>query len=344
MSGERECESCSLFSYNLEIQYPVRDLLPFGVIRCYNPITNDYRRIGMKKANYLKYIISLLLFGSNGIVASNISLNSFEIVFFRALIGSVFLLVLFLCTSNKFSFYKYKKDFVGMIVSGIAMGASWVFLFEAYTQIGVSISTLLYYTGPAIVMILSPILFQEKLTTKKIGGFLAVLCGLALINGNIFYPGANLFGIFCGIMSALMYATMIVFNKKATNIKGVENSLLQLVIAFLAVGAFVGIKQGYSFQISSADWKWLLVLGVFNTGIGCYCYFSAIGNLPVQTVAICGYIDPLAAVVFSFLILHETMLPIQMLGACFIIGGALVSEVKGIRIASKKGVNAYESE
>lgn len=43
----------------------------------------------------------------------------------------------------------------------------------------------------------------------------------------------------------------------------------------------------------------------------------------VQTVAICGYIEPLSAVVFSMLFLKEAMLPIQMLGAVCIIGGAI---------------------
>ena len=32
--------------------------------------------------SYFKYILALLLFGSNGIVASYISLTSYEIVFF----------------------------------------------------------------------------------------------------------------------------------------------------------------------------------------------------------------------------------------------------------------------
>jgi len=46
----------------------------------------------MKRA-YSKYIAALLLFGSNGIVASHISLSSYEIVFTRTLIGSLFLIL-----------------------------------------------------------------------------------------------------------------------------------------------------------------------------------------------------------------------------------------------------------
>ena len=69
-----------------------------------------------------------------------------------------------------------------------------------------------------------------------------------------------------------------------------------------------------------------LLLGVVNTGFGCWCYFSALGALPVQTVAVCGYLEPLSAVIFSALLLHERLMPLQMAGACLIIGGALFAE------------------
>lgn len=47
--------------------------------------------------SYFKYILALLLFGSNGIVASYISLTSYEIVFWRTIIGS-FLLILIIAS------------------------------------------------------------------------------------------------------------------------------------------------------------------------------------------------------------------------------------------------------
>lgn len=70
----------------------------------------------------------------------------------------------------------------------------------------------------------------------------------------------------------------------------------------------------------------LLILGFINTGIGCYFYFSSIGNLPVQSVALCGYLEPLSAVMLSMLILRETMLSMQIIGAVLILGGAILGE------------------
>lgn len=281
----------------------------------------------MNNKAFLKYIFALLLFGSNGIVASFIDLSSLRIVLLRTCIGSILLVALFFITGGKLIFYKHKKQSVFLTVSGIAMGTSWMFLYEAYARIGVSIASLLYYCGPVIVMALSPLLFKEKLTANKVLGFLAVVIGVIFINGNAFDGKGDLFGIACGLLSAVMYAFMVICNKKAKDIVGLENSTLQLTIAFLTVALFIGLKQGYTMEIAPASILPIFILGLLNTGIGCYLYFSSIGKLKVQTVAICGYLEPLSAVIFSVIFLKETMLTFQILGAVFIIGGAMFAEL-----------------
>ncbi len=282
------------------------------------------------KKDYIKYIAALLLFGSNGIIANSIHMESFEIVFLRTMIGSVLLIVLFLVTGGKFTFYKHKKDLLFLSISGISMGASWMFLYEAYKQIGVSLASLLYYCGPVIVMISALLLFKEKLTANKFVGFVIVLCGIVLVNGSFCSAEGGLFGILCGAMSAVMYSLMVIFNKKNTHITGLENSTIQLTISFITVAIFLLCKQGFAISVPEGEWLWVLILGIANTGIGCFLYFSSIGKLPVQTVAICGYLEPLSAVIFSVLLLHEVMLPLQILGAALIVGGALLGELRMI--------------
>ena len=280
------------------------------------------------KASYLKYIFALLLFGSNGIVASMIHLSSYEIVLLRTLIGSLLLIAIFFIAREKLTFYQHKTQSLFLAISGIAMGTSWIFLYEAYDEIGVSLASLAYYCGPVIVMILSPILFGEKLTKIKVCSFLVVLVGIFLVNGTAFENGVSIWGLACGLLSAVCYSLMVMFNKKANDITGLENSMLQLFMAFITVAIFVGIKQGYRMQIDTQSIISILVLGLLNTGIGCYFYFSSIGKLPVQTVAICGYLEPLSAVLFSVIFLKETMLPIQIISALLIIGGAILGEIR----------------
>ncbi len=289
-----------------------------------------------EKRAYIKYISALLLFGSNGIVASHIALNSYEIVLLRTAIGSAFLFLLFLLMKGQFTFWTQKRAFVFLFCSGAAMGGNWLFLYEAFQQIGVGMATLACYCGPVFVMIFSPILFKTRFTWLKTVGFFIVVGGMLLINGHLLQAGYSGWGLFCGVMSAVMYAVLVICNKKAAAITGLENALLQLAISFVTVAIFVAWKQGLVLQIGSGDWLPILFLGLLNTGIGCYLYFSSLGILPVQTVAVCGYLEPLSAVIFSVLLLGETMTAIQWLGAGMILGGAMLSEMTVVSLKEKR--------
>lgn len=280
----------------------------------------------MKHA-YRNLFVSLLLFGSNGIAASQIHTGSLEIVFFRCMLGGLFLTVIFRAQGHRLKIDFRNKNIRLLIFSGIAMGMSWVFLFHAYTQIGVGVSTLLYYCAPVFVIALSPLLFSEKISAVKAISFAVVLCGIILLNGHFVLAGSCWEGVFTALGSAIAYAGMIILNKKAKNVSSVERAIIQLLSACCIVTVFIAAGQGVHFQLSWTDVPWICILGFLNTGIGCWLFFSSIAQLSAQTISICGYLEPLSAVVFSALLLHEKLSSLQVLGASLIIGGALCSEL-----------------
>lgn len=281
------------------------------------------------RKDFLKYVIGLLIFGSNGIVANHIALNSYEIVFLRSGIGGAALVLFFLLLRQKGKAWHYKKEMLFLFLAGASMGLNWLFLYEGYQEIGVGTATLMCYCGPIIVMALGPILFQEKWTKRKCIGFLAVFLGIFCINGQAFQEGKTLWGLFCGAMTAITYAMLVIFNKKAEHITGLENAMWQTVCSFLVVALFLLWRGELAVQIPSGSWLPVLILGLFNTGFGCYLYFSGIGRLPVQTVAVCGYLEPFSAVVLSAVLLGEGMGILQAAGVVCILGGAIYAERKG---------------
>lgn len=288
----------------------------------------------MKQA-YFKYILALLLFGSNGVVASYIGLTSYEIVLLRSLLGSILLIVVFFFTGHKLTVLQHKKDFCYIALSGIAMGADWLLLFEAFAQIGVSLGMLINYCGPVIVVALSPFLFKERISPQKLTSLITALIGVFLISGQAATEGANFWGLLCAGLSAVSYAAMVIFNKKSKQVTGMENSTLQLFFAFVTVSIFIGFKQCFYIEIATEDWLPILWIGLLNTGISCYLYFSSIGRLPVQTVAICGYLEPLSAVALAAVLLQESMTVTQLFGTTMIIGGSVFGEMTSWKKVSK---------
>ncbi|MDI9371371.1 MAG: EamA family transporter [Synergistaceae bacterium] len=285
------------------------------------------------RMDYVRLTSSYLIFGSNGIVASRIMLSSLEIVYLRTFIGSLFLIAAFLLAGGKFTVFRKGRDLCFLLLSGIAMGTSWMFLYEAYRQIGVGLATLAYYVGPAIVMVAAPLVFKEKLIPARLRGFAVVLLGMALVNSDAFAQGTISWGLACGLMSAIMLAVMVILNRLAASITGFENAVLQLTISFLTVAVFTVARQGFLVSIPSGSLLPMILLGLVNTGYGCYLYFSTMQRLPAQTVVITGYLEPLSALIFSALLLGERMTPVQIVGAAMILGGALYGERAGMKAA-----------
>jgi drug/metabolite transporter (DMT)-like permease len=276
----------------------------------------------------IKFIIAMFIFGTNGLLVTHISLSSAEIVLTRTLLGSLFLFGAVLIGKG-FTLKKFHDSSAIVILAGISLGAGWVFLFEAYKYSSVSIGTLTYYCGPIIVMLLSPFIFHERLTWNKIIAIMAVAAGMLCITGTVSVSSEMLRGIVCGAIAALLYAVLIICNKFIKGINGIESTLAQLTVAFIVILAYLLTIQGRLFDIPKGyELVFIVILGLVNSGLACYLYFSSMQKLPAQTVALGCYLDPLSALVLSFLFLHERLTAFQIVGAILILGGALLGELR----------------
>ncbi|MBP3483876.1 MAG: EamA family transporter [Oscillospiraceae bacterium] len=282
------------------------------------------------------FIASMVIFGTNGLIVANISLGSAEIVLMRTFLGSLFLLAIVL-VKRSFSFADLKADLVPATMGGAALGLNWVLLFSAYRSAGVGLSTLTYYCGPIIVLALSPVLFREKLTWNKLLAIAAVAVGMFCITGDI-EPGSDVqTGILFGGGAALLYASLIVANKRVKRLSGLNCAMYELIVAFFVVLIYLVASNVKLPVIPAAeDIVWVLVIGLVNTGLAYYLYFSSLQKLPGQTVALVCYIDPLTALLVSGAFLGEKLFAVQIAGAVLILGGACLGELKFKKTENKK--------
>ena len=280
---------------------------------------------GNKSIFYGMYILSMLLFGTNGYLVAHISLQSSHIVLVRTLIGGILLSALVLL-QNGFTLNGIKPDLRNLLAGGIALGLNWVALFAAYRMLNVSLATLIYYAGPMLVLLLSPWLFRETLTKRKLSAVTIVAVGLLCITGSIAAGKLSMAGLSTAIGSALFYAALIVFNKRIKNTSGLQTAAVELDVAFVVVLLYVLFTSDLSCP-PAADIPYLLIIGLMNTGLAYFLYFSGMQRLPAQSVALISYIDPVSALLFSVWLLNESMTMLQIAGAVFIIGGAIIGEL-----------------
>ncbi len=285
----------------------------------------NLKRLNKEYMAYIFYILSLLIFGTNGIFVAQISLESSQIVFLRTLIGGV-LLTSFVLLRGGFDRGNIREEKIPLLLGGIALGLNWATLFAAYRLLNVSLSTLIYYVGPILVLLFSPVLLKEKLTGKKLASILIVGIGLLCISGSILSKGMNLIGLLFAILSALLYAALIVFNKQITRTSGLQTAAIELDVAFAVLLIYVFLTTGFP-QISRSDLPYIAIIGFINTGLAYLLYFSGLQKLSGQSVALLSYVDPVSALLFSAIFLHEAMTTVQIIGSVLMIGGAILGEI-----------------
>ncbi len=274
---------------------------------------------------------SMGIFGTIGIFTHFIPLPSSMIALVRAVVGTLFLGLGMLIQRRKPDFNAAKADLLPLLISGFFLGFNWILLFEAYRYTTVAAATLCYYMAPMFTVLLSPLLWKEKLTPVRM-----VCCGTAFV-GMVFVSGilssggiglGDLRGILLGLGAAVGYAGVVVCNKYMHSLSGTDRTLMQLGVAAVMLGIYA------IFTVDTTALVWdvrtvllLAVVGIVHTGVAYTLYFGAMPHLPTITLAIGSYLDPILAVLLSALFLREPLGWEGIVGAVLILGSAIVSEV-----------------
>jgi RarD protein len=273
-------------------------------------------------------ITSMGIFGTISVFVRNISLSSGEIALYRAVLAALLIGAFLLLTKQKISFTNAKKELPLLLLSGMAMGINWILLFEAYNHTTVSSATLSYYFAPVIVILLSPIIFREKMSLKQIICFVMSTLGIVLITGIGGSSDTSIIGILMGLGAACFYATVILLNKFIKGVDGIHRTFLQFLAAIITLIPYVLLTSGINVgTLNTKGWVCLLVVGLIHTGITYCLYFSSIKELSGQKAAILSYIDPLVAVVISVTLLREAITLWQIIGGVMILGFTLWNEL-----------------
>ena len=276
------------------------------------------------------FISSMLIFGTIGVFRRYIPLPSAFLAFARGILGGLFLLFFMKARKKGAGTKLPPRMLLRLAATGAMIGVNWILLFEAYNHTTVAVATLCYYMEPTIVMLLSPLLFQERLTGKKALCAAVSVLGMALVSGVIGGgQSGGVRGVLLGLGAAVFYAAVVIMNKKTPGINAYQKTTVQLLSAGLVMLPYLLLTNGFTgegFSLSAA--LLLLTVGVVHTGVAYALYFGGMEGLSVQTIAVFSYIDPVSALLFSALLLREPLSLLNIIGAIMIIGSAMVSEVK----------------
>ena len=293
----------------------------------------------MKVVKYkIQFVLSMIIFGTMGLIVRYIDLSSSETALLSSSIGCLFLMIVFFMRKRTIPWKLVKVNACILFFSGIALGGNWMFLYQAYDHTTLTNATLGYYFAPVFVMILSPFILKEQLPVKKIICIGIAIIGMLMIVGNgVSASGTeDLLGIFFGLLAAACYAALMLLNKFIRLMGRLEITIIQLGITASLLLPYVFLTEGFGvFEVSKSSVPFIIILGIVNTGIGFWLFFSGMDKLKGQSIAMLSYVDPFVAILISAVILREHMTIVQILGGALLLGSTFISENKVINFPKR---------
>ncbi|TEB07686.1 putative inner membrane transporter yiJE [Pelotomaculum schinkii] len=217
-----------------------------------------------------------------------------------------------------------KEDRIKMLTAGF-LGITLYFYFE---NSGVKMTTasnasLITSITPIIAIALDMIIFKTKPSVLKFVGMGCAVAGAYLAvtaNGQLSFNSATFKGNLFMVFAMLTWSLYTLLNKALQDkYSGLFLTTCQTLFGtiLLVPASFIEYRQWHLFSFTA--FSNILFLAVCCSAICYFLYIFALKRLDVAITTLYLNLTPVVGVVSGYLVLRETVLPVQLLGGLMII-------------------------
>lgn len=211
------------------------------------------------------------------------------------------------------------------LLFGVVAGAA----FFALERLPVSLYTVLIYTYPAIVAIMS-LFMGERLTLAGWAALGLTLVGVILTVPDIFngFGDIDPVGVVLVLTNATLYALYIVLSGRILRgHKDLTRASAWSITGSLVFSLLVLAVRGVTVPSNPGAIGGLLGLASVSTVIPIVAFYAGMHRLGAAKASILSMIEPVLTLVWAVLFLHEKLEPIQILGAALILGSVVLLQL-----------------
>ena len=277
--------------------------------------------------------ISGLLYGLIGYFGANImdaNISAFNMLFWRFLIASIFILIVLLPNIHKFQL-KFSDVIIPLALGGIFYGVGSGIYFISTRHIGTGLSMVIFFTYPLMIILGNALLYKERITRiYYVSVFMIIIGMIFLVDINEFK--VDLYGVILALLSALGYAAYIAFSKKQTEDLPPIISTLMVCLGSCASCLLISIFDNSFVVINSYNiWGHILGLAIICTVIPILLMIEGLQYISAAKAGILSVLEPVGVFIIGTSILDEKVTLLQSVGVIIILIGALVVQFGRIK-------------
>ncbi len=277
-------------------------------------------------------ILSALIYGIAPMLAKIAymgGVNGMTLTFLRTFLMLPLLFILMLACGR--SFRLNKKELFDIIILGVVGGSfSIISLYAAYDYISTGLATTLHFIYPLIIVVVSALIYREKITNMKLAAVMLVTLGIFLfVDLN---TAADKIGVILAVLSGVFYSFYVIYMDHSGLDKMDYVKLTFYLMIIMSAGTFIfgaATKSIVFNEMSGTAWVFAVIISFLIT-IGAIPLFQAgVRYEGASTAGIVSALEPITTIILGALFLGEAMGLVQYFGGAMIILGVGIAEKYG---------------
>jgi drug/metabolite transporter (DMT)-like permease len=219
---------------------------------------------------------------------------------------------------------RYRAQWPLLIAAGFAFSGDLAFWHASIQHTSVANSTLLANLASIFVTLAAWIFLRERPSGLFLAGLGAALAGVAmLVHTSLEFSRTGLLGDALGVVTAIFYAGYILAVKGLRDRGETTLHLMAVTSTITAIFLFPAALASGDRMLPASAYGWWVLLGLalvsHAAGQGLIAY--ALAHLPAAFSSVSLLLQPVMAAFFAYLILSESVVPLQILGGLVVLAG-----------------------
>jgi drug/metabolite transporter (DMT)-like permease len=221
-----------------------------------------------------------------------------------------------------------------MIVLGFVVALEMMFYFISIRASSVTVGVALEYMAPVFVALLAPWVLRTRRQRIDLVAVAVAVAGMALLVLPAATAGqgdVTVTGVVFGLLAGLMFATaMMLISSMGSGIRGSTFALFYCAgSVILLTPLAVWQTAGSGYRLTGADVLIVVISGLVYTAL-CFSLFSdGLRYVRVEHAGILGYLEPVTAPLWAFLLIGEAPPWTTYAGGALIVAAGILVIVFG---------------
>ena len=190
-----------------------------------------------------------------------------------------------------------------------------------------AVASILLYTAPSIVVLLSAVLWKEPITKKKLVALALTLMGCACVCG-VFSGGLSVPvpGILLGLGAGFFYALYSIFGRYALRAGYSSITVTVWTFVFAGIGSLLFIRPAELIPAAHDPAMWLTALGlvVISTAAPYLLYTAGLSRVESGKASIMASLEPVVASIIGVTVFQEPLGGLTIAGIVCVLAGVVI--------------------